>query len=77
MMDPEEIATNIVDAALRVHRALGRGLLESAYQQYLAYELNQRGLQVECEVALPIRVVLNFPEPSWRQARNDTKPSRP
>jgi GxxExxY protein len=53
-MDPEEIATNIVYAAARVHRALGPGLLESAYQQCFTYELNQRGLQVECEVALPL-----------------------
>ncbi len=37
-----------------VHRALGPGLLESAYQQCLAYELHKRGLLVDCEVLLPI-----------------------
>ncbi len=52
--DIEEIATIIVDAAIKVHRALGPGLLESAYQHCLAYELRKRGLQVETEVALPI-----------------------
>jgi GxxExxY protein len=52
--DIEEIARTIVDAAIQVHRALGPGLLESAYQACLAYELRQRGLQVECEVVLPI-----------------------
>jgi GxxExxY protein len=36
------------------HRALGPGLLESAYQQCLAYELRNRKLQVDCEVLLPI-----------------------
>ena len=53
-MDIEEVAKNIVDASIKVHRALGPGLLESAYQHCLAYELRKRGLQVECEVLLPI-----------------------
>lgn len=44
----------MVDAAIRVHRSLGPGLLESAYQHCLAYELRQRGLHVECEMPLPI-----------------------
>ena len=52
-MDIEEIAGTIVDAAIKVHRALGPGLLESAYQKCLAYELRKRGLQVKCEVLLP------------------------
>ena len=45
----------IVDAAIKVHTALGPGLLESAYQACLAYELRQRGLQVQTEVELPVR----------------------
>ena len=53
-MDIEEVAKIIVDAAIKVHRALGPGLLESAYQQCLAHELRKRGLRVECEVLLPI-----------------------
>jgi len=53
-MDIEEIAKTIVDSAIKVHRALGPGLLESAYQQCLAYELRKRGLRVDCEVTLPI-----------------------
>lgn len=53
-MDVEEIAKTIVDASIKVHRALGPGLLESAYQRCLAYELRKRGLRVECEVLLPI-----------------------
>ena len=53
-MDMEETARVIVDSAIKVHRALGPGLLESAYQQCLAYELRKRGLQVDCEVTLPI-----------------------
>ena len=44
----------IVDAGLKVHRALGPGLLESAYEHCLAHELNTRGLGVRRQVALPI-----------------------
>jgi len=50
----EEIAKQIVDSAIKVHRTLGAGLLESAYQTCLARELSLRGLKVECEVMLPI-----------------------
>ena len=53
-MEIEEIASIIVDAAIKVHRGLGPGLLESAYQHCYAYELHNRGLRVECEVLLPI-----------------------
>ena len=53
-MEIEEVARVIVDAAIKVHRALGPGLLESAYQKCLMYELNKRGLRVDCEVILPI-----------------------
>jgi GxxExxY protein len=54
MKDIETIAKIIVDSAIKVHRALGPGLLESAYQYCLAYELQKRGLKVEIEVLLPI-----------------------
>jgi GxxExxY protein len=45
----------VVDAAMRVHTHLGPGLLESAYQACLAYELRNRGLAVATQVALPIQ----------------------
>jgi hypothetical protein len=50
----DEVAKDIVDAAIKVHRALGPGLLESAYQACLAHELRRRQHQVECEVALSL-----------------------
>ena len=53
-MTSDEVAKDIVDAALKVHRALGPGLLESAYQACLAHELGRRRHRVECEVALPL-----------------------
>ncbi len=54
-MDIEVVAKEIVDAAVKVHRALGPGLLESAYQQCLAYELRRRGLRVDLELAVPLQ----------------------
>jgi GxxExxY protein len=54
-MEINEITGQIVDAAIKVHTRLGPGLLESAYEACLAYELRQRGLHVVTQVALPIR----------------------
>ena len=55
MKDIEEIGRNIVHSAVKVHKALGPGLLESVYQQCLAYELGKAGLNVACEVPLPVK----------------------
>jgi len=54
-MKENEIGTIVVDAAIQVHRALGPGLLESVYEIVLAYELQQRGLQVERQVPVAIK----------------------
>lgn len=53
-MDIEAVAKDVVDAAIHVHRALGPGLLESAYQACLAHDLKKRGRRSECEVSLPL-----------------------
>jgi GxxExxY protein len=50
----ELIATEIVDAAFKVHKELGPGLLESAYQQCHSYELRKRGRKVLTELVVPI-----------------------
>ena len=50
----ERLATQAVNAALTVHRALGPGLLESAYQECLAIELSLAGLNLEREKVLPL-----------------------
>ena len=55
MTDIEEIARNIVHCAIKVHKALGPGLLESVYQQCLTYDLEKVGLTVACEVPMPVR----------------------
>jgi len=54
MTDIEAVAKDVVDAAIKVHKALGPGLLESAYQYCHAYELRQRGRKVLTEVILPL-----------------------
>jgi GxxExxY protein len=53
-MNEEDAAREIVDAAIAVHRELGPGLLESAYEQCLAFELVRRGLKVERQKVLPV-----------------------
>jgi GxxExxY protein len=49
-----EIAAIVVDAAYKIHRHLGPGLLESAYAAVLAYELVKRGLSVTIEQPIPL-----------------------
>ena len=44
----------VIGAAIEVHRTLGPGLLESAYEACLAYELAERGLKVEQQKSLPV-----------------------
>lgn len=53
-MTENELSKIILDSAIQVHRALGPGLLESAYQKCLAYELEQQGIHVETERGLPL-----------------------
>ena len=52
--DVERLCAIIVDSGLKVHRALGPGLLESAYEHCLAYELTSRGVLLARQVPLPI-----------------------
>ena len=55
MMDENAVSKEVLDAAIAVHRTLGGpGLLESVYQDALAYELAQRGLKVAKEVLVPV-----------------------
>lgn len=53
-MNIEELSSSIIGAAIKVHKVLGPGLLESAYQKCLEYELRKTGMHVECELALPV-----------------------
>lgn len=51
----EDAARAVVDSALRVHRALGPGLLESVYEVCLCHELKKAGVEAERQVSLPVR----------------------
>jgi GxxExxY protein len=53
-MTAHEISHAVISAALKVHSALGPGLLESAYEACLAHELKKAGLNVETQVGLPV-----------------------
>lgn len=52
--DENELSKIILDAAFRVHTAIGPGLLESAYEACLAFELRNEGLNVLTQVPLPL-----------------------
>jgi GxxExxY protein len=54
-MDENKIAQSILDAAFRIHRELGPGLLESVYEAILARELSKNGFTVVRQQAVPIR----------------------
>ena len=51
----DQLTHDVIGAAMEVHSALGPGLLESAYQSCLFYELRSRGLYVEAEKKLPVK----------------------
>ena len=54
-MTDNEIGTLVVETAIAVHREFGPGLLESVYEIVMCRELQERGLNVERQVAIPIR----------------------
>lgn len=54
MKTVEEIATEIVDSCFKIHKELGPGLLESAYEICLEYELIKRGFAVDRQIPQPV-----------------------
>ena len=50
----EEVTKVILDAAFKVHTALGPGLLEFVYETCLVYELKSKGLKVDTQLSLPV-----------------------
>ena len=53
-MNIENIFKTVLDCSFKIHTALGPGLLESAYEECLFYELLQSGLNVEKQIPLPL-----------------------
>ncbi len=54
-INENQIAEIIIDCSIKAHKELGPGLFESVYEKVLAYELMQRGLEVECQVPIQIK----------------------
>lgn len=54
-MSENAVGEAVLGCALQVHRALGPGLLESAYEACLAYEFKKRGLSFQRQLAMPVR----------------------
>lgn len=52
-MTENEISYEIIGSAIELHKSVGPGLLESAYEHALAYELKQKGLKVNSQLPLP------------------------
>jgi GxxExxY protein len=65
-MDFDPVSHAIIGAALEVHKALGPGLLESAYQKCLALELDARGISFRREVPIPLRFRGTLIDASYR-----------
>ena len=53
-MDINKLSNKIIGAAIEVHKSLGPGLLESAYEQCLCHELNLQGLSFKSQKPLPV-----------------------
>lgn len=53
-MTENELSYKIIGAALEVHRNLGAGLMESAYEQALVYELEKIGLEIKQQIYLSV-----------------------
>ena len=82
MEQADPVTAEIIGSAIEVHRVLGPGLLESAYQQCLAHELALRGLEFRLQVPVPVlykgvkldcgfRIDLSSPK-SWWNSRVST-----
>jgi GxxExxY protein len=53
-MEYSDVTEKIIAAALKVHSAIGPGVLESVYKTCMAHELKKLGIGVSCEVTLPV-----------------------
>jgi GxxExxY protein len=54
-MEFDNLSNRVIGLAIEVHKQLGPGLLESSYQQCLAYELSKADINFQMEVSLPIK----------------------
>ena len=54
-MEFDDLSNRVIGCAIEVHRHLGPGLLESAYEQCLAHELSRNGIAFQLQLALPVQ----------------------
>ena len=74
-MTENELSKIVVNCAYKVHKSLGPGLLESAYEECLFYELNKTDLKIEKQKALPLmRCALHRFSMSDTPTPTDVKP---
>jgi len=66
MAPEEEIGRAVIGAAIKVHSVVGPGLLESAYEACLTYELEKLGLRVGRQIAIPLRYEAIVVEQGYR-----------
>jgi GxxExxY protein len=66
MMEWNQLTNEIIGSAIEVHRNLGPGLLESTYEECMAFELQERDLTVERQLELPILYKGNHLEQNYR-----------
>ena len=55
MLIGEELSHRVIGAAIEVHREMGPGLLESAYEECLCHELSLRGIRFQRQLEMPVR----------------------
>ena len=65
-MDLDALTEIIIGLAMKVHSNLGRGLLESAYEQAMMFELRRNGLNARNQVAIPVIYEGEIIEPAFR-----------
>ena len=53
-MQENDISKHILDCAFKIHKEVGPGLLESVYEELLAYELMKKGVSVKRQVGIPL-----------------------
>ena len=53
-MNENELAKQVIDLCIKIHKTLGPGLLETAYEECLAYELSKIGIKAERQVSIPL-----------------------
>lgn len=65
-MTENEISYQVIGKAIEIHRKIGPGLLESAYEKILCHELNKLGLNVKSQLTLPVEWDGIFIEKAYR-----------